>query len=72
MLRINNLYCCVFLFKIVVVVVLVYVEKYLWDFFCLIIKNKIEIYVFLLCNYVRKYCFIIFNDRKYMWDYRFF
>lgn len=71
MLRINKLYCCVFLFKIVVVV-LVYVEKYLWDFFCLIIKNKIEIYVFLLCNYVRKYCFIIFNDRKYMWDYCFF
>lgn len=73
MLRINNLHCCVFLFKIVVVVVLVYVEKYLWDFFvCLTIKNKTEIHVFLLCNHARKHCFNILNDRKYMWDHRFF
>lgn len=71
MLRINKLHCCVFLFKIVVVV-LVYVEKYLWDFFCLTIKNKTEIHVFLLCNHARKHCFIILNDRKYMWDHRFF
>lgn len=52
MLRINKLHCCVFLFKIVVVV-LVYVEKYLWDFFCLTIKIKTEIHVFLLCNHAR-------------------
>lgn len=41
-------------------------------FFCLTIKNKTEIHVFLLCNHARKHCFIILNDRKYMWDHRFF
>lgn len=36
------------------------------------LKIKTEIHVFLLCNHARKHCFIILNDRKYMWDHRFF
>lgn len=47
MLRINKLHCCVFLFKIVVVV-LVYVEKYLWDFFVWQLKTKLK-YMYFCC-----------------------